>query len=306
MTPETRGALLMSAAMLGFAIEDALFKAATATVSPGLGTLIFGLGGLVLYAALVRRAGLPVWTRAYLSRTMLLRSGFEVTGRLFYALALAFAPLSVTSAILQAAPLVVTLGAALALAEPVGARRWLAMGIGFVGVLLILRPSAEGFEASALFAVLGMIGFAGRDVATRASPPEISTTQLGIPGFATVTLAGLVILAFEPGLPAMPQPAAAGLLAATAVTGVVAYGALTQAMRTGAVAVVAPFRYTRLIAALVLAYVVFGERPDALMLAGAGLIVGSGLYTLWHSGRGSGQMRAAALDAGPSEKDHAP
>ncbi|SFE40082.1 DMT family transporter [Roseivivax sediminis] len=302
MTDNLRGSLFMVAAMLGFAIEDTLFKAATAGVSAGLGTLIFGITGLALYAALVRRSGLPVWTRGYLAPTMLVRSGFEVMGRLFYALALAFAPLSVTSAILQAAPLVVTLGAALVLGEAVGARRWTAMAVGFAGVLLILRPGADGIEVSALFAVLGMIGFACRDLATRASPPEISTSQLGIPGFATVTVAGLVILAFEPGLPSAPDARALALLLATGVTGVTAYSALTRAMRTGEVSVVAPFRYSRLLFALILAYIIFGERPDALMFAGAALIVGSGLYTLWRSG----QVGSPALSPAPSHKEPRP
>ncbi|ETX15744.1 membrane protein [Roseivivax halodurans JCM 10272] len=306
MSANLRGAILMVLAMVGFAVEDALFKSATSTVSPGLGTLIFGLCGFALYAALVRRAGLPVWTAEYLSRTMIVRTAFEVTGRLFFALALAFAPLSVTSAILQAAPLVVTLGAALVLGERVGPRRWIAMGIGFLGVLLILRPGPDGIELSALFAVIAMIGFAGRDVATRASPPSISATQLGIPGFASVTLAGLLILAFETGAREVPDARAILLLLATALAGVAAYSGLTQAMRTGEVSVVAPFRYARLLAALILAYIVFGERPDALMFAGAALIVGSGLYTLWRSGRPSGQAPRAAVPARPDHKDHAP
>ncbi|UMA64804.1 DMT family transporter [Roseivivax marinus] len=306
MTPNLRGSALMVAAMMGFAVEDALFKAATAGVSPGLGTLIFGLLGLTIYAALVRRAGLPVWTRGYLGKTMLVRSGFEVMGRLFFALALAYAPLSVTSAILQAAPLVVTLGAALFLAEPVGPRRWIAMGVGFGGVLLILRPGLDGVAPSAIFALLGMIGFAARDLATRASPPEISATQLGIPGFATVTLAGAVILIAEGDWPGPPDARAAGLLCATALCGVTAYFALTLAMRTGEVSVVAPFRYARLLAALILAFVVFGERPDWPTLAGAALIVGSGLYTLWRARRTSGQMAPGAVDAAVARKDSTP
>ncbi|MHA7875952.1 DMT family transporter [Roseivivax sp.] len=293
MSPNLQGSLFMVAAMLGFAIEDALFKAAVAGISPGLGTFFFGVIGLTIYAGLVRRAGERVWTRAYLSKTLLVRSGFEVMGRLFFALALAFAPLSVTSAILQAAPLVVTLGAALVLGEKVGPMRWTAMAVGFAGVLLILRPTPAGFEASALFAVLAMIGFACRDLATRASPPEISAMQLGIPGFLTVTAAGLVILAFEPGAPSLPTGSSALLILATGVTGVCAYTALTRAMRSGDVAVVAPFRYSRLLFALVIAVLVFAETPDAPMLAGAALIVGSGLFTLWRSDRAARAARAA-------------
>ncbi|MHA6347115.1 DMT family transporter [Roseivivax sp. CAU 1761] len=284
MSPNLAGSLFMVAAMMGFAVEDALFKAATASVSPGIGTMVFGGLGLALYAGLARAGGSPVWSRAYLRPRLLLRTGFEIMGRLFFALALAYTPLSTTSAILQAAPLVVTLGAALVLGEAVGPRRWTAMLVGFGGVLMILRPTPDGFEASALLAVAGMVGFAGRDLMTRASPPEVSAAQLGVLGFAVVLTAGALITMFE-AAPAAPDGRAAALLAACALTGVASYAALTRAMRTGEVAVVAPFRYSRLIAALAIAYLVFGERPDALTLAGAALVVASGVYTLWRSGR---------------------
>mgnify|MGYP000070689247 CR=1 FL=1 len=109
----------MVLAMLGFAIEDAFFKAATGTgdVSPGVGTMLFGLfgTGFFLLYALWRRE--PLYSHAYIEGPLLIRSAFEILGRLFFALSLAFAPLSTTSAILQAAPLVVTLGAALVLKE---------------------------------------------------------------------------------------------------------------------------------------------------------------------------------------------
>jgi drug/metabolite transporter (DMT)-like permease len=282
-----RGSLFMVLAMLGFAIEDAFFKAATATgdVSAGVGTMLFGVFGtgfFALYALWIRE---PLVRRAYVEGPLLIRSAFEILGRLFFALSLAFAPLSTTSAILQAAPLVVTLGAALVLKEKVGLRRWIAMSVGFVGVLMIVRPTPSGFDATATFAVLGMIGFAGRDLMTRASPPEVSATQLGILGFLMVFIAGVVITLFEPAPLAAPSLPALALLAGTGLAGLIAYSALTKAMRTGEVSVVAPFRYARLLIALVFAYLIFGERPDALTLIGATLIVSSGVYTLVRSGR---------------------
>jgi len=278
------GAGFMVLAMLGFAIEDALFKAATRSASAGIGTLIFGSTGLVLFLLLSARAREPVWSADYLSPVMLWRSGFEIGGRLFYALALAFAPLSTTSAILQAAPLVVTLGAALVLGERVGLSRWVATGIGFLGVLLILRPFGEGFSPALLFAVGGMIGFAGRDLATRASTPRLSRWQLGVSGFAMVVIAGAVITLAERESHLPDLPGLLALLAAGSV-GVAAYTSLTGAMRTGEVSVVAPFRYARLIFALILAAVLFGERPDIATYVGAVLIVGSGIFTLVRSGR---------------------
>lgn len=287
MSDNLRGSLFMVLAMLGFAIEDAFFKAATGTagVSAGVGTMLFGLFGtafFVLYAVWVKE---PLLSRAYVEGPLLIRSGFEIMGRLFFALSLAFAPLSTTSAILQAAPLVVTLGAVLVLKEQVGLRRWLAMAVGFAGVLLILRPTPSGFDATAIFAVLGMIGFAGRDLMTRASPPEVSATQLGILGFLMVFVAGIIITLFETAPLTAPTLPALTLLLGTGLAGLIGYSALTKAMRTGEVSVVAPFRYSRLLIALVFAYVIFDERPDLLTLAGAALIVGSGVYTLVRSGR---------------------
>lgn len=296
MSENLKGSIYMILAMLGFGIEDAFFKSATGTggVTAGMATVQFGLLAMILYAAYAKVQGVPVWSRAYLRRGLLIRTGFEIVGRLFFALSLAYTPLSTTSAILQAAPLVVMLGAVVVLGERIGPRRWAAMALGFVGVLLIVRPSPSGIEPNAVFALLGMIGFAGRDLATRTAPATVHAAQLGVLGFAVVTMAGLVILFFEPESPTLPAPGAALLLCGTAVAGVLGYTAMTFAMRTGEVGVVAPFRYSRLIVALILAYTLFGERPDAMTLFGAALIVGAGIFSLLRDGR-AGAKRDSAL-----------
>ena len=290
MSDNLRGSLFMVLAMLGFAVEDAFFKSATGSggVSAGVGTIFFGLFGTLACVGYAFVKGDPIWSRAYVRGPLLIRSGFEIIGRLFFALSLAYASLAATSAILQAAPLVVTLGAVFVLKEQVGVRRWVAMTIGFFGVLLILRPTPSGFDATVIFAVLGMIGFAGRDLMTRASPPDVSTSQLGILGFLMVLIAGFIITVFETDPATVPSVAASLKLAGTVLAGLVGYTALTLAMRTGEVSVVAPFRYSRLLIALVFAYFIFGERPDLLTLVGAALIVGSGIYTLIRSGRKHG------------------
>lgn len=286
MTDNLRGALFMILAMVGFGVEDAFFKAATAQgTSAGMATVQFGLTAMVLYALYARQQGVPVWTSEYLKKRLLIRTAFEIVGRLFFALSLAYTPLSTTSAILQAAPLVVMLGAGLILGEKIGPRRWAAMAVGFAGVLLIIRPTPDAFQPNAILAILGMIGFAGRDLATRTAPMHVHAAQLGVLGFAVVTCAGMVILGFEPGAPSLPSATAATLLCGTALSGVLGYTAMTWAMRTGEVSVVAPFRYARLLVALVLAYTLFNERPDVLTLAGAALIVGSGTYSLIRDGR---------------------
>ncbi|MWD29049.1 EamA family transporter [Aquicoccus sp. SCR17] len=275
----------MVGAMVFFGIEDALFKSVTESYPPGLALALFGLTGLVLYALQSLRAGEQVLHPEALRPRLLLRSGVEIAGRLFYALALAFTPLSATTAILQATPLVVTAGAALILGEKVGPRRWLAMGVGFAGVLLILRPTPEAFRLDALLAVAGMLGFAGRDLATRASPPAVSARQLGTLGFLVVTTAGLILLPFDSAAPRLPDASEGLRLVLTGAVGVTAYRLLTGAMRSGEIGVVAPFRYFRLLVALVLGLAIFGERPDLWTWAGSTLIVGSGLYTLARSRR---------------------
>lgn len=274
-----RGSVLMVAAMAGFALEDMFIKRATQSLPVGEVLMIFGLCGMLAFMVLTRMRGQRIVHPAVLSRPMIVKAVMEVMGRLGYTLGIALTPLSNASAILQATPLVVVAGAALLFGEKVGPRRWSAILIGFVGVLIVLRPGMEGFVPAALFTVMGMLGFAGRDLATRAAPPVLSNMQLGIYGFAMLIPTGGAILAYTGGA-AVPGTAAAGQLLAASAFGVAAYWGLTAAMRIGEVAVVTPFRYTRLIFALILGVLVFGERPDAATLIGAAIIIASGVYTL--------------------------
>lgn len=279
-----RGAALMTAAMALFALEDMFVKRAAGHLPVGEVLMLFGLGGMVLFAALTLNAGQRLWHPAVASRLMLLKAGFEMTGRIGYTLGIALTPLSNASSILQATPLVVVAGAALFFRERVGVRRWAAIGVGFVGVLIILRPGLEGFVPAALWTVMGLLGFAGRDLATRAAPKVLSNFQLGIYGFAALIPSGAIILAVTGGF-TRPDAAALAPIGGAVIFGVTAYWALTKAMRTGEVSVVTPFRYTRLIFALILGVLAFGEHPDTATLAGAALIVASGVYTLLRGAR---------------------
>lgn len=269
----------MVAAMAGFAVEDMFLKAATRLMPVGEVITLFGICGMIAFVALARRQGDRALSAAMLSRPMVIRSGFEITGRLFYALAIALTPLSVASAILQATPLVVVAGAAVLFGETVGLRRWLAIIAGFAGVLLIIRPGLAGFDVLSLLTVIGLIGFAGRDLATRAAPPAMSNMQLGVAGFAMLTIAGIIILLVNADY-RLPSAIGLGLTLCATLFGVLAYTALTAAMRTGDVSAVTPFRYTRLLFALILGATIFHERPDALTLIGSAIVVASGIYVL--------------------------
>ncbi len=277
-----RGSVLMTASMAGFAVEDVFIKAAANVMPLGQILLIMGIAGVITFGLMARAKGEPVYPAAFLGRAMLVRSGFEVVGRLFYGLSIALTALSTTSAILQATPLVVVAAAAVIFGEKVGWQRWLAVGIGFVGVLIILRPGLDGFSPLSLLAVVGLLGFAGRDLATRAAPKGLSNRQLGVLGFAVLGLAGAILLGWSGGA-LMPDLRGLGLLCGASVFGILGYHALTGAMRTGEVSVVTPFRYTRLVFAMILAIAIFGERPDAATWVGAALVVASGIYTLTRS-----------------------
>lgn len=279
MTPNLRGSLLMIAAMAGFAVEDMFLKFAARQLPVGQILMIFGATGMVGFAILAKRQGARLVTPALLSPAILTRAGFEVTGRLFYTLAIALTPLSSASAILQATPLVVVAGAALVFGEQVGWRRWSAILAGFIGVMVILRPGLAGFSPLSILAVLGMLGFAGRDLATRAAPKTISNLTLGVYGFAILVPTGAGLLAWTGGA-VWPDVLSVTALTGATVFGVAGYYALTAAMRVGEMSLVTPFRYTRLLFALILGAVMFAERPDAATLIGSGIIVGSGIYTL--------------------------
>jgi drug/metabolite transporter (DMT)-like permease len=278
ITDNLRGSLWMVAAMAGFAVEDAGIKHLARDLPLGLILLVEGLTGVLWFAWAARRETALPWSRR-LGLGLAIRSGFELIGRLFYALAVVFVPISLAGAILQATPLVVVPVAARMFGERVGARRWAAILGGFLGVLIVLRPGMGGLGATAGLAVLGMAGFAGRDLATRALPSGLSNARLGVAGFAVLALSGALILAVTGGAawPSAPQAAA---LAGLTLAGLSGYAALTQAMRTGEVSAVTPLRYVRLIFAVALGILVFGERPDLTMALGSTLIVGCGLVVL--------------------------
>lgn len=272
----------MVLAMAAFAVEDMFIKAAASKLPIGFILLIFGLGGMLIFMLLTWKRGEAVFHPAILSRPILVRAICEVIGRLCFALAITLTALSSASAILQATPLFVIVGAAFFFGERIGLQRWISIIIGFIGVLMIIRPGLASFEITSLFAVISVLGFAGRDLATRAAAPVLSNMQLGIYGFLVLIPTGLLMLLYSQEAIQLDVLSSLQVFGAT-LFGVAAYYALTVAMRTGEVSVVSPFRYTRLLFALGLGIFVFAERPDLLTLLGSILIVLSGSYTLIQS-----------------------
>ncbi|WP_439561329.1 DMT family transporter [Roseinatronobacter sp.] len=281
MTDNLRGAVLMSLAMAGFALEDMFIKLLADALPVGQILVLLGFGGAVAFGVVAHRKGQQVLSPALLTPALLLRNAAELVGTVGFVLSFVLASLATASAILQAAPLFVTLGAVLFLGEKVGWRRWTAISIGFAGVLLIVRPGMAGFEPASLFAVIGVIGLAGRDLATRVIPNAVSSYQISSWAFAMLVPAGIFLMLAMDHAVIIPSLAQILTLAAALGVGVLAYYSLVASMRVGELSFVTPFRYTRMLFALIVAILVFGERPDGLTLIGAAVIVAAGLFTLW-------------------------
>ena len=273
-----RGILLMVASMALFAMEDMFIKLAVAGIPTGEIILISGLFGVPIFAALAWRSGKSVWVRAVWRPAVVVRNLGEMVGSIAYVTALATVPLPTVSAVLQAMPLVVTMGAALFLREQVGWRRWSAIAVGFAGMLLVIRPGLDGFHPAALWVLITVAGLAVRDLASRAVPAEFSSTQVSGWGAMAIALLGGLMMAGS-GAAELPDGAQAMQLILMGVFGSAGYWAITAATRTGEVAVVSPFRYARLLFAIMIGWLVFSEPADALTLCGAALIIGSGLYS---------------------------
>ncbi len=140
------GSTWMVAAMAGFAFEDVFVKAASAMLPVSQILIILGLGGAFVFACIATLRGERLFRMDVISRLMRFRMLFEIFGRLFYMLAIALTPLSVATVILQATPIVVVAGAALVFREKVGWRRWTAIFVGLLGVVVIIRPGTDSFS----------------------------------------------------------------------------------------------------------------------------------------------------------------
>lgn len=280
---------MMVGSMAAFAVEDLFLKRAAMALPPGQVIAMMGAGGALvfwLFAALKRQ---PILTLRALRGAPLLRALSEAAATMLYITALALIPLSINSALLQASPLVVTMGAALVLGEKVGWRRWTAIAVGFSGVLIVLQPWNAAFQAAGLLTVLCVVVLAARDLSTRAMPVDIGTFQLVTWAYMALVPAGLVLMTLGGDGFAPIDPTRWFDLALALMSGLIGYYAVTAATRLGEAAVIAPFRYTRLVFALILAMLFLGERPGPAMLIGAALIIGSGLYTFTRE-----RMRARA------------
>ena len=284
LTDNTRGALLMALAMASFTINDAFTKSVTPYINTGQILFVRGIMTCVLVYFIARHMGALRPIKTLLRPIIVLRCLCEVSASILYLKALAMMGFANVSAIMQSLPLAVTLGAALFLNEKVGWRRWTAIMVGFIGVLIILRPGPDGFTFGALLVVGAVFVTAGRDLLTRRMYTDIPSLTVTMTTSFVNTMFGAALIAPFGGWQPMDGYVWSHLFA-SALLVVIGYQAVILSMRSGDIAFVAPFRYTSMIWAFSIGYFVFGESLNSWILLGTAIIVASGLYTFYRESR---------------------
>lgn len=284
----------MIGAMGCFVCNDAMVKHVSESMPSAQLIFLRGVMATVLVLLVAHRLGALRQVGAVLHPRVALRGAVDACATMMYLLSLFQLPIANATAINLAAPLFMTVFAVLFLGERAGRSRWAAVVLGFAGVLFIVKPTGEGFNAWALLCLLGTLFHATRDLMTRRIDPAVPSIIITLATALAVTvLSGFLTLLSGWKPFALRDLALLGVAAAFLASG---YFLLVQCMRSGEVSLTAPFRYTAVLFATLLGYAIWNEVPGGWAWLGIALLVGSGLYML-HSERGRG--RAAALDAQP-------
>ncbi len=277
------GALLTMLAMLCFAAMDAMSKWLVADYAVGQMMWIrYALLCLFTWF-LVRRRGLLTTFRTQRPWLQIVRSLVAVIEGGMFVLAFRYLPLADTHAIAATSPLIVIALGVLFLGERADLARWLAVGAGFAGVLLIVRPGFRSFDWPVLLPLLGAGLWAGYQVMTRLASRHDSpdTSLLWSAAVALVATSFVGPLDWK-----WPTPTAWALMFVIAAIGAVAHYALIKALDFAEAGAVQPYSYSLLVWAALLGVVVFGDIPDGWTLLGAAIVVASGLYSWRRERRG--------------------
>ena len=203
----------------------------------------------------------------------------EAVAAVAFVTSLSLVPISTVAAVFQVTPLTITMGAALFLGERVGWRRWLAVLVGFIGVLLIIRPGFGGFNPSVLWVLVAVLGVAVRDLVTRVIPAQVESSVISFQAFASLIVAGAICVLVSPQVMVPIAGKELVYFGCTIVFSISGYYAIVSAVRVGNASIVASFRYSRLLFSLLVGIFIFNESVDMLTLVGSVIIIGSGLYT---------------------------
>jgi drug/metabolite transporter (DMT)-like permease len=273
-----RGIIAMSAAMTVFIVNDTLIKIAAETVPAAQAICIRGIFATLLCFAAVLAMGHARSLPHVAAPHVMVRAFLDVLGTFGYLVALFNMPISIATAINMAAPLAICVLAVFWLHETVGWRRWSALVAGFLGVLLIVRPTPSGLDWWALLAFGATVLNGARDIYTRRIGLEVPSIIITLSTALGVTLFAGAVAAIEGWQPLTWREFS--LLASAALFLALGYHLVIVAMRAGEASLIGAFRYTGLLGALVIGYLLWDEVPDILSWLGIALLVGAGLYIL--------------------------
>ncbi|WP_262695792.1 DMT family transporter [Kordiimonas aquimaris] len=278
LSDNMRGALFMVLGMMGFTFNDGLMKLISSDLHLFQSIFIRGVMATTLIGILAWRNGALLHPKAKMSRLLIVRMLAEMGGTFCYLTALFNIPLADATAILMASPLAVTLAASLFLRERVGWRRYIAIAIGFIGVVVILRPSADGINTFYLFALGTVFFMVLRDLCTRRFDPEMPSLFIAFTTSTLMTLASAAMIPFDGWQQVSTKNIS--VLAGAAIFIFFGYLFTIMTVRVGEISFAAPFRYTALIWAMIIGVVMFNHIPDTAVLIGSTIVVTTGLYSL--------------------------
>jgi drug/metabolite transporter (DMT)-like permease len=273
-----RAGLFMIAAAAAFVVNDTFVKLLAGSVPVGEIIAVRGLLATVILAMICMQQGLSFASPSIFSRRVVARSMLDLVATLLFIAALMNMPIANLTSIIQTVPLAVIILAFLFLGEKVGWRRTSAIVAGFIGVLLIARPSPQTFTIYDALALVIVLLAAIRDIITRRIPHNIPATIIAFANALLVTAGGF-LFGLSEGFIALDLFQFGCLAAASFFLGL-GYLLFVLTLRLGEISVSAPFRYVNVVFSIISGVIVFGEVPDLLALAGMGLIVASGIYTI--------------------------
>ncbi len=267
----------MLAAMASFACGDTLMKLASTELPTGelVWLRAMGMSGASLLYALLTGAFRNAWRM--LAPPMLLRALGDVGGAISFQSALARIALADVVAIVQANPLLVTAASAVFLSERVGWRRWTAAGVGLLGVLLIIRPGTSAFTWWSILALGSVLFSTLRDVSTKCIDRAVPAVLIIWLSSTTVGFGGLALALFEDW--AWPERGIVLQMMGAGAFSLAGHICIIAAVRKGDLSAVAPFRYSIVVWALILGFLIWGDLPDLLTVLGMLIVTGAGLYS---------------------------
>lgn len=284
MSDNLRSILLMLVSMAAFTFNDAAVKLSFDTIHVSQAIFVRGVMASVILYFLWRFYAPPSYRPSRRDvRDISLRTFGEIAATLTYLFALQQMPLANVMAILQSTPIVVTLAAAVFFGERIGLHRICAILVGFIGVMIVIRPGPEGFDIWAFVALISVFFVVFRDLVTRGMNPAIPSSLVAFVTAVLVMVTGLIGTLIEGWQPMVLRDLV--ILTVACVFIIIAYITAVAAMRQGDVGAVAPFRYTQLLWAALCGWLVFNEWPDPWTWFGSGLIVVSGIYTILRGAR---------------------